>query len=215
MDIPVLSDRIPPVGSPHWLTWRHIITGMICIVVAAGMLTACLSDYLESGTPPPPELVLNPDYAATPTPLPPSVIEVLLSPTNEQLNEALYQDDEDLFDEELLNDLEMSTTDIRSRMGQPDSDGFYHPQFDLNDWYLHLRATDLKYRWALSKLHHWKISPTPVEMGRLRVLSVYIKKGVRAFPDPRLNAYYTARDVLRWQAGLEIFKSISIHHINH
>jgi hypothetical protein len=205
MDFQILQGKIPPVGSPHWLTWKHIAAGTVCVVLAAVMLTACLSDYFDSGTPLPPAPVLNPDYAASPNPLPPPS-GTQTGPTSEQLNGALYQDDEDHFSEALLDDDALVATDFVSRMGHPDENGFLHPQFDLNDWYHHVKATDLKYRWALSKYDHWLKAPLPMELRRLRVLDDYIKRGIGAFPDPRNAGFIVLADIWRWQAGLKLYK---------
>jgi hypothetical protein len=40
----------------------------------------------------------------------------------------------------------------------------------------------------------------------LRVIGEYVKGGMRAFPDPRKLKFVTTRDILRWQAGLKLYK---------
>ena len=50
------------------------------------------------------------------------------------------------------------------------------------------------------------MKPHPVELGRLRVIADYVRRGARAFPDPHNLDFVTTKDMLRWQAGLKLYK---------
>lgn len=69
--------------------------------------------------------------------------------TNSNEMEWIYEDDEEL--EWMLVEADAqkefaNSSDIKCRMGEPDENGFLHPTFDLHDWYLHARATDMVHR---------------------------------------------------------------------
>lgn len=215
---------LPPADSHHWLQWRHVGMGAACIVLTAAILTACLSDVIDSATllTAPPSITL--DFSMIPDPLPaplavtkPAIKKDKATATIDDVDDdgdplKMYEDDEEL-EWTLVEEDEQkefaNSSDIKCRMGEPDENGFLHPTFDLHDWYLHARATEAKYRWAVSKYNHWKARPHPVEIGRLRILGEYVRKGAKAFPDPHNLPFVTTRDMLRWQAGLKLYKEMS------
>lgn len=208
---------LPPADSQHWLQWRHISLGAACIGLTAAILTACLSDVIDSATlfTPPPSI--TPDFSVIPEPLPNPLSVSASTKTLEEedpvTDEHVYEDDEELEWMLVETDDEQkefaNSSDIKCRMGEPDENGFLHPTFDLHDWYLHARATEAKFQWALSKYNHWKMRPHPVEIGRLRVIGEYIRNGSKAFPDPHHLQFVTTRDMLRWQAGIKLYKEMS------
>lgn len=58
------------------------------------------------------------------------------------------------------------------------------------------------------------MKPHPVELGRLRVIADYVRRGARAFPDPHNLDFVTTKDMLRWQAGLKLYKGNHISILN-
>lgn len=125
----------PPRDSPHWLQWRQVSVGAACIVLVAALLTITLVDRVDSHNVSIPAPVVNPDYAAAPPPLPtPSdFAEYDVDPDDEQ------EVDWDHYDELSFD----STKRDDNRLGNPDNDGFLWPRFDLQDWYQHIRVTDI------------------------------------------------------------------------